>query len=133
MTFDWNPFANPNNAFAAFEEIGDEQVGKIVRIRTHDFGQGKGPVPLLDIERISDAQPVTIVVGTIDLMQKMSEISPVGDRLGSWWSRSPGVRAEGVREAQGRRASRRGATGPVRRHARRGALHPPPTFPTCRI
>lgn len=81
-TFDWQPWARPDGEFVAFENIGDECVGKIVGIRTHDFGQGKGPVPVLDLERLETNEPATIVVSTVDLTAKVAEVGPqVGDLL----------------------------------------------------
>lgn len=82
MDFDWQPFAKRDGAFASFDNPGDQCVGKIVGIRTHDFGQGKGPVPLIDVERQDNGEAATIVVSTIDLMGKVADIAPqVGDMI----------------------------------------------------
>jgi hypothetical protein len=82
VTFDWNPFkGGGGGAFVKFESVGDEVVGTIVAVRTHDFGKGKGPVPLLDIDT-GDGEPVTLSIDKVDLVRQMAEIGPqAGDKI----------------------------------------------------
>ncbi len=82
MEFDWKPFSGGSGVFVKFENIGDEVVGKITGLRVHDFGQGKGPVPLMDIERKNDGENVTLSVDKADLRPKVAELNPqVGDMI----------------------------------------------------